>query len=40
VKIMATSESGEMAIADMTFIPHPEQIPDFRLLKMQSFPGR
>jgi hypothetical protein len=36
VKIMATSESGEMAIADMTFIPHPEQIPDFRLLKMQS----
>jgi len=40
VKIMATSESGELAIADMTFIPHPEQIPDFRLLKMQSFPGR
>jgi hypothetical protein len=40
VKIMATSESGEMAIADMAFIPHPDQIPDFRLLKMQSFPGR
>jgi hypothetical protein len=40
VKIMATSESGEMAIADMAFIPHPDQIPDFRLIKMQSFPGR
>ena len=40
VKIMATSESGEMAIADMAFIPHPDQIPDFRLLKMQSFPGQ
>jgi hypothetical protein len=40
VKIMATSESGEMAIADMAFIPHPNQIPDFRLIKMQSFPGR
>jgi len=40
VKIMATSESGEMAIADMAFIPHPDHIPDFKLLKMQSFPGR
>ena len=40
VKIMATSESGEMAIADMAFIPHPDLIPDFRLIKMQSFPGR
>lgn len=40
VKIMATSESGEMAIADMAFIPHPGHIPDFKLLKMQSFPGR
>ena len=40
VKIMATSESGEMAIADMAFIPRPDQIPDFRLLKMQSSPGR
>ena len=40
VKIMATSENGEMAIADMAFILRPEQIPDFRLLKMQSFPGR
>jgi len=39
VKIMATSESGEMAIAEMTFIPRPDQIPDFRLLKTQSFPG-
>jgi len=39
VKIMATSESGEMAIAEMAFIPRPDQIPDFRLLKMQSFPG-
>lgn len=40
VKIIATSESGEMAVADMTFIPRPDQIPEFRLLKMQSFPGR
>jgi hypothetical protein len=40
VKIMATSESGEMAIADMAFIPHPDHIPDFKILKMQSFPGR
>jgi hypothetical protein len=40
VKIMATSESGEMAVADMAFIPRPDQIPEFRLLKMQSFPGR
>jgi hypothetical protein len=39
VKIMATSESGEMAIAEMAFIARPDQIPDFRLLKMQSFPG-
>ena len=40
VKIIATSESGEMAVADMAFIPPPGQIPEFRLLKMQSFPGR
>jgi hypothetical protein len=40
VKIMATSESGEMAIADMAFIPHPDHIPDFTLRNMQSFPGR
>ena len=40
VKIMATSESGEMAIADVAFIPRPDQIPDFRLLNMQSSPGR
>jgi len=39
VKIMATSESGEMATAEMAFIPRPDQIPEFRLLKMQSFPG-
>jgi len=39
VKIMATSERGEMAIAEMAFIPRPDQIPDFRLLNMQSFPG-
>ncbi len=40
VKIIATSERGEMAIADMAFIPRPDQVPEFRLLKMQSFPGR
>ncbi|TKB64616.1 MAG: hypothetical protein E8D47_10710 [Nitrospira sp.] len=40
IKIVATSERGEMAIADTTFIPRPDQIPEFRLLKMQSFPGR
>jgi hypothetical protein len=40
VKIMATSESGEMAVGDMAFIPRSDQIPEFRLLKMQSFPGR
>lgn len=40
VKIMATSESGEMAVADMAFIPRSNQIPEFRLLNMQSFPGR
>jgi hypothetical protein len=39
VKIMATNESGEMATAEMAFIPRPDQTPDFRLLKMQSFPG-
>ena len=39
-KIIATSESGEMAVADMAFIPRPDQIPEFRVLKMQSFPGR
>ena len=40
VKITATSESGEMAVADMAFIPRPDHIPDFRVLKMRSFPGR
>jgi hypothetical protein len=40
VKIIATSESGEMAVADMAFIPRADQIAEFRLLKMQSFPGR
>jgi hypothetical protein len=40
VKIIATSERGEMAIADMAFIPRPDQIPELRLLKTQSFPGR
>jgi len=40
VKVIATSESGEMAIADMAFIPRSDQIPELRLLKMQSFPGR
>ncbi len=40
VKIIATSERGEMAIAEMAFIPRPDQIPEIRLLKMQSFPGR
>jgi hypothetical protein len=39
VKIMATSERGEMAIAELAFIPRPDQIPEFRLLTMQSFPG-
>ena len=39
VKIMATSERGEMAIAEMAFIPHHEKIPDLRLLNIQSFPG-
>ena len=40
VKILATSESGEMAIAEVAFIPHPGQMPDFQLRNMQSFPGR
>lgn len=40
VKIIATSESGEMAVGDMAFIPRSDQIPEFRLLKIQSFPGR
>jgi hypothetical protein len=40
VKIIATTESGEMAIADLAFIPHLNHIPDFKLLNMQSFPGR
>ncbi|MGH7183662.1 MAG: hypothetical protein ACREJN_17030 [Nitrospiraceae bacterium] len=40
VKIIATSESGEMAIADVAFSPRPGQMPDFRLLIAQSFPGR
>jgi hypothetical protein len=39
VKIMATSEQGEMTVAEMAFIPHPDHIPDFRLLNVQSFPG-
>jgi hypothetical protein len=39
VKIMATSERGEMTIAELSFIPHPDQIPEFRLLTVQSFPG-
>jgi hypothetical protein len=39
VKIIATSESGEMAIAELAFIPRPDQIPEFRLINMQSFPG-
>jgi len=40
VKILATSESGEMAIAYVAFVPHPGQMPDFQLRNMQSFPGR
>lgn len=40
VKIVATSEKGEMAVADMIFIPRPDHIPEFRLLKMRSFRGR
>ena len=40
VKIVATSESGEMAVADIAFIPRSDQIPEFKLLRMQSFPGR
>jgi hypothetical protein len=40
VKILATNESGEMAIAYAAFIPHPGRRPDFRLLNLQSFPGR
>ena len=40
VKIMATSESGEMAVGEMAFIPHADRIPELRLLKMQSFSGR
>ncbi len=39
VKIMATSERGEMAVAELAFIPRPDQIPEFRVLTMQSFPG-
>jgi hypothetical protein len=39
VKIMATSERGEMTIAELSFIPRPDQIPEFRLLTVQSFPG-
>jgi len=39
VKIMATSERGEMTIAELAFIPRPDQIPEFRLLTVQSFPG-
>ena len=40
VKIVATGERGEMAIADTTFIPRPDHIPEFRILKAQSFSGR
>lgn len=39
VKIIATSESGEMAVAELAFIPRPDQIPECRLLTAQSFPG-
>jgi hypothetical protein len=39
IKIMATSERGEMAVAELAFIPRPDQIPELRLLTMQSFPG-
>ena len=39
VKVIATSESGEMAIAEMAFIPRANQIPEFKLLKMRSFPA-
>ena len=39
VKIMATSERGEMTIAELSFIPRPDRIPEFRLLTVQSFPG-
>ena len=40
VKVIATSESGEMAVADLAFTPRSDQIPEFRLLRMKSFPGR
>lgn len=40
LRITATSESGEMAVAEVALIPRPGQIPDFKLLKMRSFPGR
>ncbi|MDZ4855793.1 MAG: hypothetical protein SGJ26_13190 [Nitrospirota bacterium] len=40
VKIVATSDSGEMAIADMAFIPRPDQIPELRLRNLRSFAGR
>ncbi len=39
IKIMATSERGEMAVVELAFIPRPNHIPEFRLLAMQSFPG-
>lgn len=39
VKIMAISEHGEMTIAEVVFAPRPDQIPEFRLRNMQSFPG-
>jgi hypothetical protein len=39
VKIMATSERGEMTIAELSFTPRPDRIPEFRLLTVQSFPG-
>lgn len=38
-KIMAISESGEMAVAELAFTPRRDHIPELRLLKMQSFPG-
>jgi hypothetical protein len=40
VKITATSESGEMAVADVAFIPRTDRTPDFKLRHMRSFPGR
>jgi hypothetical protein len=36
---MATSERGEITIAELSFTPRPDRIPEFRLLTVQSFPG-